>query len=121
MINTKIVAWLEKSLGAMVALVGLGLAFMSTTGLVRVLTVVIVVLFVAAMFIKNARTEVDEREVYLHYVSNTMAFLCTFTAILGIGIYQYLQYGVVAKPVALLMVISGVSQAVFGVLLRRVA
>ena len=119
MINKQVVAWLEKGLCAVVVASGLALAFLALTGFARWLVVGVVLVSLVDAVRKMGRKEFDEREVYLHYVANTLAYLATFGAILAIGIHQQISHGALSPAVGILMGLCGLFGAIFGAAMRR--
>jgi hypothetical protein len=121
MINKKLVELLETTLRLAVVVAFLVFALATMSGILRWLTAGILATSMVVFLMKRGRTETDEREVYLNYMANTMAFMTTWATIAVVGIYQYLHYGHLSRGIILLICMAGLSQGVYHAIMRRLA
>ena len=121
MINKKLVAWLEMILRLTVVAAFLVFALATMTGILRWLTAGVLAASIVLFLAKRGQPETDEREIYLNYVANTMAFMTTWATIAVVGIYQYLHYGHLSRGIVLLICMAGLSQGIYHAVMRRMA
>ncbi|MDD5628294.1 MAG: hypothetical protein PHU21_04465 [Elusimicrobia bacterium] len=121
MINKKMADWLEMALRITVVVTFIVFVLATMNGILRWLTAGVLAASIVLFLMKRGRPETDEREVYLNYVANTMAFMTTWATIAVVGIYQYLHYGHLSRGIILLIITAGLSQGVYQAVMRRLA
>lgn len=119
MINKKMLPWMEKALQGTVVALALSTAFITTSGITRLLVAAVIGLVLFNVATSKRGRQWDEREVYLNYVASYLAYLTTFSAIFIVMLTQYLQTGTVSKGMGILMGIGGLSHWAFLTYLQR--